>query len=322
MINRVGDPFSGRIRNNDVRKRWQENVTGGQVNGRDTAAGWQEHLARVCAGGQTNVSDAVAAAGRRAENGGGLTECAVRNLTSAESDFVRAYVQEGFLIKAKAYREEGKVYLEQKWEDGTVKAYEADPGKLAGDAGSVLEHAAAAAWERAGQEEEDEAGWLHGEILAFYERVREQIRNGPPKIQTGGSAFGVKEWEKLLEQIDDYLSEVREEQEVRFEKERREKAVERDEAETAGLAAVVPAKGGTAGIELARALEQQALLLREKLCERVVANGKEEEEAETTSRVIVKSDGAKVLEVVTDTGGLEWKMYVEIEKGEEDDRPR
>lgn len=69
--------------------------------------------------------------------------------------------------------------------------------------------------------------------------------------------------------------------------------------------------------QLAESLEQQALLLREKLCSRVTSGGKDEAEKETTSRVIVKGDGSKVLEIVTDTGGIEWKMYVEIEKGEE-----
>ena len=68
--------------------------------------------------------------------------------------------------------------------------------------------------------------------------------------------------------------------------------------------------------QFAESLEQQALILREKLCGRVTSNGKEETEKETTSRVIVKGDGSKVLEIVTDTGGTEWKMYVEIEKGE------
>ena len=276
-VNKIGDPFSGRIR--DALKSRQE-------------------ASRLMGTGA--AFETVVNAKMRAESGGGgLKECAVLNLTFASGDFSKVYVQEGFSVKAKAYLKEGKVYLEQKLEDGTVKAYEVDPQKIAKDTADLMEMAAAEAWERARKAEKSETEWFHGEVCSFYERVKEQIRNGLPKIQTGGSGFSVKEWEKLLEEIDDYLDEVREKQ------------------KTAGSA--VPGNDGTGGIQLARALEQQALLLKEKLCERVVSDGKDEEETETASRVIVKSDGAKVLEVVTDTGGMEWKMYVEIEKGDKEE---
>lgn len=293
-VNKIGDPFSGRIKDS-----LKSRPGAGRLMGPGTAF------------------DAVVNAKMRAESGGGgLKECAVSNLTFAAADFSKVYVQEGFSVKAKAYLKEGKVYLEQKLEDGTVKAYEADPQRIAKDTADVMEMAAVRAWERARKAEKSEAEWFHGEVCSFYERVKEQIKNGPPKIQTGGSEFSVKEWEKLLEEIDDYLDEVREEQRVRSETEQRNPD-RRNEAATAMPAA--SGNDGTGGIQLARALEQQALLLKEKLCERVVSNGKDEEEAETTSRVIVKNDGAKVLEVVTDTGGMEWKMYVEIEKGDEEE---
>lgn len=154
-----------------------------------------------------------------------VRECEVRHLTYADSDFSKVYAAEGFSLKAKADLEEGKVYLEQKFEDGTLKAYEVDAEKLEKETGGILEQTAVKVWEKAKEMRQDTAVDFHTAMLVFYERVKEQIKNGPPKFQTGGAAFSEDEWKKLIEKLDSYLEEVREELKVRSEEREKEDEV-------------------------------------------------------------------------------------------------
>ncbi len=64
----------------------------------------------------------------------------VRHMSYEESDHVRIAVTEGYTLKGK--REEGedaRVYVEAKYEDGRVEAYQVDMAKVAGQTEHVIE---------------------------------------------------------------------------------------------------------------------------------------------------------------------------------------
>lgn len=64
----------------------------------------------------------------------------VRHMSYEESDHVKIAVTEGYTLKGK--REEGadaRVYVEAKYEDGRVEAYQVETAKVAGQTGHVIE---------------------------------------------------------------------------------------------------------------------------------------------------------------------------------------
>lgn len=64
----------------------------------------------------------------------------VRHMSYEESDHVRIAVTEGYTLKGK--REEGgdaRVYVEAKYEDGRVEAYQVDMAKVTGQTAHVIE---------------------------------------------------------------------------------------------------------------------------------------------------------------------------------------
>lgn len=140
--------------------------------------------------------------------------CRVRHISGAESDYAKVCVVEGYSLKAKAFREAGNVYLEQKAEDGSIQAYEADMKRIREGTQDVLEQAALLAWRNAEESPQGESADFHEAMLAFYEKVEEQIRKGAPKFQIGGSEFSQRAWRELIEEIDTCLGEMREERSV------------------------------------------------------------------------------------------------------------
>ncbi len=161
-----------------------------------------------------------------------MLECALKNISYSESDYVKAYVAEGFTLKAKVSIDEHMVYIEQKNEDGSLNAYEVNPLKVSKDTKNPVEQMAVEAWERAKDmwndgmfsEIQEEAGTEDGEeeqklqtlaeaLEEFQEYVKKRIKEGPPKIQIGGSEFSQEEWEKLIRKmekaIDIYKTELR-----------------------------------------------------------------------------------------------------------------
>lgn len=80
------------------------------------------------------------------------------------------------------------------------------------------------------QERAKDAPDFHREMLAFYERVEEQIKNGPPKFRIGSAEMSEDEWEKLLEKVDANLDAVKEEQEKRFAQQEEDAAEEKTAA--------------------------------------------------------------------------------------------
>lgn len=78
---------------------------------------------------------------------------------------------------------------------------------------------------------------LEEAMLWFYDFIQDRIENGPPKYKIGNSEFSIAEWEKLMENVDEQLDEIREA--LREEIEQR-KAAEEQKAQnvSAGSAAV------------------------------------------------------------------------------------
>lgn len=162
-----------------------------------------------------------------------VLECALRKISYSESDYVKAYTAEGFTLKAKVSADRHMVYIEQKNEDGSQKAYEVNPLKVSKDTEDPVEQMALEAWERARDmwngglfseikdeavgsdgDEEQELQTLEEALAEFHEFVKRRIKEGPPKIQIGGSEFSQKEWEQLIRKIDKaidvYKTELRE----------------------------------------------------------------------------------------------------------------
>ena len=74
----------------------------------------------------------------------------VRHMSNEESDHVRIAVKEGYTLKGK--REEGgdaRVYVEAKYEDGRVEAYQVDMAKVTGQTTHVIEQFALETMEEA-----------------------------------------------------------------------------------------------------------------------------------------------------------------------------
>lgn len=190
---------------------------------RKYAAGYQTEMERCfgeLAASNTKLLTESSGGGQDA-----VRECGVRHISYAESDYSKVYVTEGFSLKAKVSPEEGKVYLEQKFEGGNMRAYEVDVEQIREGTQDLLEQTALAAWMEAEKSRQEEQVDFHKAMQVFYEKVEEQIKNGPPKFQTGGAEFSEEEWKKLIEGIDNYLEDVRQEQAERLKKEQEEDAV-------------------------------------------------------------------------------------------------
>lgn len=168
-------------------------------------------------------------------------ECEAEHISYAQSDKVKVYAASGYALKARTVLEEHKVYIEQKNEDGTVKGFMVDPFKVPKDSENPIELLAKECWEAAqdslnggeftdAAEKETKAGEKTFEeaFLEFYEFVKDRVKNGPPKIQTGGAEFSIEEWDKLLERVDGVIDAIKEAQEaeaIKKEKEAQEAEV-------------------------------------------------------------------------------------------------
>lgn len=223
---RGGHKFDESLLPGTAAGKWEALEEGTAVNpkaGCKHAAGYQIGMERRF--GEIGASDPKVGQENSGEETRGARACEVRHISCGESDFFKVCAMEGYSLKAKVFSEDGKVYLEQKFEDGKIRAYEFDVKQISEGTQDVLEQAAWEAWmeaEASGQQEQTD---FHGAMLAFYEKVREQIRNGPPKFQTGGEEFSEEEWKRLVEELDTYLEEVRKEQSERMEKQEKEDAV-------------------------------------------------------------------------------------------------
>ena len=152
-----------------------------------------------------------------------VLEVSVRRIRAEESDHIKGFAAEGYTLKAQVSVDEQRVYIEQKNEDGSYQAYEVNPLLISKDTDNPIEQMAAEAWEKAtkrinagmGSEHDAEDG---GESFTFEKMLEEfqsfvekRIKEGPPKIPTGGAEFSEEEWERMLEKIDEIIDEFKEE---------------------------------------------------------------------------------------------------------------
>ena len=92
---------------------------------------------------------------------------------------------------------------------------------------------------QAEEEEEDERELFQRRLEEFHAYVKQRIKEGPPKIQIGGSEFSEEEWEQLMKKIDEDIDAYKEElrQRILKQKEESEAGKEADSAaETKSLA--------------------------------------------------------------------------------------
>ena len=228
-----------------------------------------------------------------------LIECSVRNISYAESDNVKICMEGGYTLKAKVELSAHKVYIEQKNEDGTVHGYEVNPLKVDKNTKDPIERMALESWEMTRSElnkdgifQEAEGGELTHEeaLLAFYDFIEDRIKNGPPKIVTGGAEFSVKEWDKLIESLDRYLEEVRAELRERIAKQENGRTEEPEEK--------------VSSVSDEESLEEKVAKLFE-------------DRDSMDSEIIVKPDGSRVLLLSLNLGGMESVMSFEISKATE-----
>lgn len=173
-----------------------------------------------------------------------VIECGVRYMKQSESDYVKSFVSEGFTLKAKIEMDAHRVYIEQKWEDGTYQAYEVNPFEVSKDTEDPIEKTAAEAWRKAeklfnegmaaaydpdrrddGENEDVEIDAFAKMVEDFHVYVKKRLKEGPPKIQIGGSEFSEEEWDKLMRRIDREIDAYKEELRERIRKDQGEEPV-------------------------------------------------------------------------------------------------
>lgn len=162
-----------------------------------------------------------------------ITRVASRSLSNKDSDLVKVNAVDGYTLKAKVDKETNVVYVEQKNEDGTFDAYKVDIAKINENSGgdNPIEQIALEALQKA----EDKASGKDGDsmedvnmLLAaakfaeaagkYGDMVQDRIKNGDTKYQIGSSAISLKEWDKIIANLDKTVDTIKEEQKERFEK--------------------------------------------------------------------------------------------------------
>ena len=145
-----------------------------------------------------------------------VSACEVKNLTAEDADYVEKHLAEGYVLKAKQSDDGKTVYVEQKFDDGTVKAYSVDLDKIDEETGNLIEQAAKACVQKNGKEQQTDKDW-HEALEEFAAYVKDRIKNGPPKFATGATQMSVEEWDKLVKNLDDTIDDVKKEQEMLIE---------------------------------------------------------------------------------------------------------
>lgn len=78
-----------------------------------------------------------------------LQTAEVRNMSYEESDHIRIAVTEGYTLKGKIQDEDAQVYVEAKYEDGRLEAYQVDMAKVSGETKHMIERFALETMEEA-----------------------------------------------------------------------------------------------------------------------------------------------------------------------------
>lgn len=78
-----------------------------------------------------------------------LQAAEVRHMSYEESDHIRIAVTEGYTLKGKVQDEDAQVYVEAKYEDGRLEAYQVDMAKVSGETEHMIERFALETMEEA-----------------------------------------------------------------------------------------------------------------------------------------------------------------------------
>lgn len=143
--------------------------------------------------------------------------CEVRKITYGQCDYVKLCADQGVVYKAQVLREKNQVYVEEKKDDGTVSAYLVDMDKAAQNPSLPLEAAAKEAFEKAQTQEaaDTEEEFQHA-LDKFYVYAEERVKEGPPEFAIGAAEFSVKDWEKMLEAVDEEIDAMKEDLQERI----------------------------------------------------------------------------------------------------------
>lgn len=155
-----------------------------------------------------------------------VSECEPQNVSLRNCDYVKNCIDDGYLLKAVISEDNNTIYIEQKFEDGTVNAYKVDMSKVGEETENLIEKAAMECVSYSAGSENTDESW-HKALEEFAVFVKDRIKNGPPKIATGASELSIEEWDKLIKNIDDIIKDIKLEQHERFEKAEKEEKTER-----------------------------------------------------------------------------------------------
>lgn len=160
-----------------------------------------------------------------------VSSCDVKNLTAEASDYIEKHIGEGYVLKAKQSDDKNEVYIEQKFEDGTVKAYTVLLDKVEGNTKNPIETAALICKNNIEDKAEDgDIKWKQA-LEEFTAYVKDRIKNGPPKFAAGATQMSEEEWNNLVKNLDETIDDVKKEQaqelQKRLEKEKQKETVVR-----------------------------------------------------------------------------------------------
>ena len=82
-----------------------------------------------------------------------IMESTVRHITNEESDLIKLYPAEGYMLKVQVDLDSQSVYVEQKSEDGTYQAYDINPFLVSEQTKSPITQIAMEAWAKAREAE-------------------------------------------------------------------------------------------------------------------------------------------------------------------------
>ena len=144
-----------------------------------------------------------------------ITGCEVRQLNYQDSDYVKAFPEQGYSLVAKVDYEDRSIYIERRAEDGSVSGYEVALDKIADNTTNPIEQTALEAWGKV--ELEKNVAVIDDNQYTFQDdnkQVDEKIapiqnasQSDTNKNETGEETDAEEEltWEEALAQFYDFI---------------------------------------------------------------------------------------------------------------------
>ena len=128
------------LQNLKSRDQEKQTITAAEIGAKQSVTDVQSGAKTEKVGGMGRIGAAPGIRVNAAATQETLQAVEVRHMSYEESDHVRIAVTEGYTLKGK--REDGedaRVYVEAKYEDGRVEAYQVDMGKVSGQTEHMIE---------------------------------------------------------------------------------------------------------------------------------------------------------------------------------------